>query len=1058
MKEVFEKFIYKNDFTIGGLTNELNLFYILNYFNNNSDDVLVVTNSLFEATKLFNLLQTYTSDILLYPMDDFLTSVLAIKSPELKFTRLETVKTLKKSSKKIIITNLMGYLHYLPSKNDISEYTLKIGQEINRNDLIDILINFGYIRESLVTSTSEFAVRGMLIDVFPIYSENPIRVEFDGNTIETIKYFNEETQIGGELISSFDISPVSESKASVSSSLLDYMSESIVFFIDRNLIDNAYKKLLIDILEYKSKNYVTESFMYDFFDLKPKFSMNLDSFGSIADVYLESHELNNYQENFEKLKSDHDKWIREGKSVVLCLSLESQINKIKQVIPNAKISQMKINAGFIFDKLVLISEFDIERKLSVRSEYKGTFKFGKKVKSYESLEVGDYVVHINNGVGIYKGIKKLVKNGIEKDYLQIDYYGNDKVYIPAQNMSAIYKYSDKDGAKPAITKLNSSNWKKTRSYIQKKIEDISAELISLYKKRLEINSVNYLLYDKENVIFDNSFNYTLTSNQRKSVDDILSDLTSNVPMDRLLCGDVGFGKTEVAFRGMFNTVLNGFQVMYLCPTTILSSQQYNVAKERFKDWPIEIALLNRFVSMKETNIIIERLKLGKIDILFGTHRILSDDIKPKDLGLLVVDEEQRFGVKHKEKIKELRNDVNVLTLTATPIPRTLKMALSGIRDLSVIDTPPVNRYPIQTYVLAYDEMIIKDAIYKELSRNGQIFILYNKVSDITNFCDHIKKLVPEARCNFAHGQMSKIELENIMNDFIDYNFDILVCSTIIESGIDISNANTLIVYDADKFGLSQLYQIRGRVGRSDKIGYAYLFYDQTKILNEVAVKRLKAIQDFTELGSGYKIAMRDLAIRGAGDIFGASQAGFIDSIGITLYMKMIDNEVRRQRGEVVEEDDVDYNYLVDVDTHISDSFVSDEDIKIEIHKLINTIDSQETFDKVKIELIDRFGNLPENIIIYMYEEWFEKLSKKLKITNVYKHNKHIEIALPSDISSRIKGDKLLMYAYQINIKFNINYTSKEIRISLNYNAADIHYIIDYVKLLNEIVENNLIEK
>ena len=520
-------------------------------------------------------------------------------------------------------------------------------------------------------------------------------------------------------------------------------------------------------------------------------------------------------------------------------------------------------------------------------------------------------------------------------------------------------------------------------------------------------------------------------------------------MDRLLCGDVGFGKTEVAMRAIFKTMLNNYQVMYLCPTTILSKQQYTVAKERFKDWPIEIALLNRHVSASEAKRILQDLKSGKIDILFGTHRILSDDIDFKKLGLLVVDEEQRFGVKHKEKIKTYKKDVNVLTLSATPIPRTLKMAMSGLRDLSIIDTPPVNRFPVQTYVIREDDLVIKDAVYKELSRDGQVFILFNSVEKIEELTNTIRKLIPDAKVEFAHGQMSKNELDDIMSDFIEHKFDILVCTTIIESGIDIPNVNTLIVYNADNFGLSQLYQIRGRVGRSNKIGYAYLLYKPNKILNEIAIKRLNTIKNFTELGSGYKIAMRDLSIRGAGDVFGASQAGFVDSVGISLYMKMIDDEMKRLRGEQIVEEE-DNSSLLNVSTYISDEYVSDEEIKIEIHQKINEIDSYEKLIEVKSELEDRFGKINDELEVYMYEEWFEKLALKYGITDVVQTDRYVEIEFPEEITNNIKGDKLMLEAFSLSKYFNIKYKNRKIVVTLLIKNLEKHFIYYLVKLLDSI--------
>ena len=470
--------------------------------------------------------------------------------------------------------------------------------------------------------------------------------------------------------------------------------------------------------------------------------------------------------------------------------------------------------------------------------------------------------------------------------------------------------------------------------------------------------------------------------------------------------------------------------------------------ERFKNFPVEIALLNRFTTQKETERILDGLKNGTIDIVFGTHRLLSKDIEYKNLGLLIVDEEQRFGVTHKEKIKQYKNDVNVLTLSATPIPRTLKMAMSGLRDLSIIDTAPVNRYPVQTYVMAESDIVVKDAIYKELARKGQIFILYNHVDGLENKRSELQKLVPEARIVMAHGRMNKSEIEDVMDDFINYKYDILLCTTIIETGIDIPNANTLIIFDADRFGLSQLYQIRGRVGRSNKIAYAYLMYDKNKMLNDIAIKRLQAIKEFTELGSGYRIAMRDLSLRGAGDILGSDQAGFVSAVGLDLYMKMVDEEIKKLNGVEISKEDTSNKALINVDTHISDEYVSDESLKIEIHQKINEIDSYEKLESIQHEIEDRFGKIDEKIRVYMYEEWFEKLANSLGITKVVQNSTLVEIELPTALVQNLKFDKLFIQAYNISRKFQFRSVLNKVYITLPVNNLDKHFVYYLVDLLN----------
>ena len=1044
-----EYFKYEIGTEISGLTHELNVFYVQKLCEKYDRNIIVLTSSLFEANKIYDSLVKIHDNTLLFPMDDFLSSMIVASSPELKYKRLETLDKLKSDKKYIIVTNLMGYLKYLPSANIKNYIDIKQNDVIKRDVLAEEINKLGYHRESLVTMSGEYAVRGFILDLYPIDYEHPIRIEFDGNIIDNIKYFNENTQMSTEETNKIKIKAIDEMPSDDKNSLFDYAKNPLVVYVDKSQIEATYTHLYDDIIEYKEANDVKEDLMYSLDDIKDNDKIFINLF-STDGIDLKAQSIINYKENFLKLESDYNKWIKEGKIVYFYLSNNNEKKQLLKIIPSAHIIMKELEHGFILGKYVIISENDIEDVKVTYGVYKNNFHVGKKIKDFNQLEKGDYVVHISHGIGIYQGITTLYVRGVQKDFLTIYYEGTDKIYVPVEKIDLIYKYTCKDGVKPKLNKLGSTNWEKTKKYISEKVKDISRELILLYKKRLELKKKPYKDYPEEEV-FASEFKYNLTPDQKKAVVEINNDLKKDNPMDRLLCGDVGFGKTEVAMRAMFKAVLNNEQVLYLCPTTILSKQQYNVAKERFKNWPIEIALLNRHVSARETHRILEDLKKGKIDILFGTHRILSDDIVCKNLGMLVVDEEQRFGVTHKEKIKTMKSDVNVLTLSATPIPRTLKMAMSGLRDLSVIDTPPVNRYPVQTYVAVEDDFLIKDAIYKELARKGQIFILYNRVETIEKYMNHIHELVPDAKINFAHGKMEKDELDNIMTSFINNEFDILICTTIIESGIDIPNVNTLIIHDADNFGLSQLYQIRGRVGRSNKIAYAYLMYEKNKMLNDIAIKRLNTIKEFTELGSGYRIAMRDLSLRGAGDIFGASQAGFVDSVGISLYMKMIEDEIKRQQGEFAPEEDKETQALINVSTHISDTYVTDEDIKIEIHQKINEIDSYEKMLEIKNELEDRFGKVTDDMLVYMYEEWFEKLAKKYNIKQVVQTDRSIEITLPEDVSSNIKGDKLLIEAMNLSRSFNIKYVNKKISILLYTKDLPKHFIFYIVTLLEKIL-------
>lgn len=1055
-----DMFKYENHARVCGLTSELQAQYYYHYFKQSNDNVLIVTNSLYDSNKIYQKLKTYTDDVCLFPMDDFLSSVALAISPDLKVNRLETLEYLKNHDKTIVVTNLMGYLRFLPSyeKSQKLKVNLKKGLTIDRNKIVNELEEYGYVRTSLVTSTGEYALRGFIIDIFPIEADHPIRIELFGEEVEAIRVFNEETQLSINEISKIDILPIQELNFDEHSSLFEYMHNPFVFFINENQINNGYNKILKDIEEYSgNRDVLISDFMYSFEEINPNNYMYIETINNFDNsISFNSKEIIKFKGDYDTFK-DFCLTHKNMNVVIICLSKDKQIDLVKELFSDVNIGSIKentinilkfkLNEGFIIDKYMVISEFDID-DFKITNVYKNNIKIGRKIKGFEDIKIGDYVVHSQHGIGVYAGIEAITKNGLVKDYIKINYLGNDKIYIPVEKITTIYKYSDKDGTPPKLNKLNSTSWAKTKMKVRNRIKDISDELIKLYATRTSIKGPIFNNFDEE-YVFAANFNYNETNDQLKTIKEIDNDLKSSIPMDRILCGDVGFGKTEVAFRGMFKTIVNGYQVAYLCPTTLLSRQQYNNALDRFKEFPVNIALLNRFTSTKEVKRIYEGLKSGSIDIVFGTHKLLNKEIEFNNLGLLVVDEEQRFGVTHKERIKEIKNDVNVLTLSATPIPRTLKMAMSGLRDLSIIDTAPINRYPVQTYVVEEKEVLIKDAIYKELSRNGQVFVLYNRVASIQDEVDKLSSLVPEARIVMAHGQMDKNELENIVTDFVDYKYDILVCTTIIETGIDIPNVNTLIVIDADNFGLSQLYQLRGRVGRSDKIAYAYLMYNPAKVLTETAIKRLQSIKDFTELGSGYKIAMRDLSIRGAGDLLGAEQAGFVDSVGLELYTQMVSEEIKRLNGEDVLEEE-NSNPLIEVANHISDEFVKEESIKIEIHQLINEIKDQTSLEKVKSEILDRFGNITSEMDIYMHEEWFSELANQLNIKRVKQTETLLELELPTDISDKIQGDKLFLIAYNINPKFRLSYRMKKIYVSLSLVNLEKHFVYYLVPLLDEI--------
>lgn len=1089
----FDSLITINDETeIMGLTPEMKCLYVKNYFISQKKSIIVVVSSLYEAQMFYQTMIKHISDVLFFPMDEFLTSEALAISPELEITRLETLNEIIKNEKKIVITNLMGYLRFLPTPKSFrdSQILLKIGDTVDIRKLSEKLYNIGYKNETIVNRTGDMAIRGYILDVYPLNEKNPLRIEFWGDTIDALRYFNVDTQLGIENINEITIFPNSEFIVDVEVkaeerkqkylphytdvvNINSYFKDLVVFFDDYVQIETSHKLLLQEIIEYNEslKEPLNTKYMYELNDInvnKAIYFVNFDNLIKGRNVKkYDTKPMEPFTGDIAHINKRLNSYLEHNKTIIICLTDRYKIQKFVNNIDNAEVVITNdndifnnkinliikdINHGFFYKNYVVISENDLYNRKNVDYVYKTNFKYGTKIRDINKLNIGDYVVHFAHGIGRYLGIVTFTKNGLMKDYLAIEYAGNDKLYIPVEKLELISKYSSSEGNIPKLSKLGGTDWQKTKLRVRSKIESIASELLELYATRETIKGFAFSKDTDEQLAFEHEFKYDETPDQLKVIDEIKKDMESPRPMDRLLCGDVGYGKTEVAFRAIFKAIMSGKQVALLCPTTILSHQHYENAIDRFRNFAVNIALLNRFVSSKKVKQTINDLKAGKIDLLIGTHRILSDDIVYKDLGLLIVDEEQRFGVKHKEKIKSYKNNIDVLTLSATPIPRTLQMSLAGLRSLSIIETPPVNRYPVQTYVLAENKHIIKEAIYKELSRQGQVFILYNRVEDMQQKLKELKDLIPEARIIFAHGQMDKTELEEVMQKFISHEYDVLLCTTIIEIGIDIPTVNTLIILNADHFGLSQLYQIRGRVGRSDKIAYCYLMYDGSRLLTEIATKRLNVIREFTELGSGFAIAMRDLSIRGAGDILGSEQAGFIDSVGVELYLNMLNEEINRLKGnEVIDEKiKVDRQPLIEVATSISNDLVTSEELKIEIHKKINAITNYEDLEATRKELEDRFGHLPEDIIIYMHEEWFEKLAYKLGINDIRQTRNFIQIVLSREMTKQISGDKLFVLANEITRMIRFGEKNGHLIIILDTVKLERHFIYYLIDLLGAI--------
>lgn len=1023
--------------------NEIYNQFLLYIFFKYKKNILLVLPTLNEATEKYNDLKSYTDDVYLFPEDDFITKSAIAVSPELLYMRINLLNKIKDDKQKIVIVHLNSFIKKLPNieKYQNQKIILKTGQSVDRKKLIEKLIDNGYKKESIVYNTADFSVRGFVIDIFPVGEENPVRIEMFDNEIEKIKYFDSMTQRTTSEIKEITISSLNENFNDNDTSIREYINNKIVIFHNFNQI-KLQEKLIQPQLKYLN----IESNVFTINKLVQKEDLYLDTINNKnKDILIESKSIEKYNSNKEKFLNDIIK-----NNGILFSTNKQFLNEILKLNRKIKIGNYHLNNGFIYNNNYYYSEFDLYEYSKIQ-KIKYNANLGNSIASIDSLNIGDYVVHRKTGIGIYKGITTIEKNRMKKDYILIQYKGNDKLYVPVEDISKLYKYSSKEGMKPTINKLNSVEWTKTKLRIKERIKNITSDLLKIYKER-EKARIEPLKKDDENqLIFENEFEYEETVDQLKAINEIKKDMEKPRPMERLLCGDVGYGKTEVIFRAMFKAVENNYQVAYLCPTTILSYQQYESALKRFRNFAINIDIINRHFTNKQVQTKLKQLKEGKIDIIFGTHRLLSSDVKYNNLGLLVIDEEHRFGVEQKEKIKKLKSNIHVLSVSATPIPRSLQMSLVGIRDLSLIESAPQNRYPVQTYVIEYNEMLIREAILKEMSRKGQAFILYNNVINMNNLVEKYKKIIPEANICYAHGKMTKNEMQDIIYDFTNKKYDVLVSTTIIENGIDIPNANTIIVIDSDRFGLSQLYQIRGRVGRSDRIAYAYLMYRKEKVLTTTAMKRLDAIKEFTELGSGYKISMRDLAIRGAGDILGKEQAGFIDSIGVNMYLDLIKEEVE---GKDYDEEEIKENKesMLNVSTHIGNEYTDDSEVIIDLHKKINGITNKKELNEVLSEIKDRFGITNQELELYAHEKYIEKMliAENIKINE--NDNLKVVLKISKQSYQNINIEELFIKTMNITTKFNFTYKNDNILITLLKATLDKNYLY-YLEELLEIIYN-----
>ena len=1000
---------------------------------------LVVFSNEEKAKKAYEEYLLFGEETYLYPARDLLFYYADIKGKTLTNRRMEVLRAIaekKKEEPVTVITTMDAFLDGIISPDEIQKNRIHITGEdtVDLTKLEQDLTALGYERESQIEAPGQFAVRGGIIDVFPLAEEMPVRIELWGDEIDSIRMFDAKSQRSIENISEITIYPASENCFGNNGlvSFLKYFpeNETLLFYDEPHRLQETAETVEAEYTEslknradagmkeegeeelrvFQTKDIISEMNRYSGIGLT-----TLESkcgLFKVRSVYtVQAKGVNPYNNSFELLTRDLKRLKRNGYRVVLLSGSRTRAKRLAEDLRDYDLSsfysedmQREVKPGEIMAaygyasegyeypmlKFVVISESDIfgrKKKKKKRKKYEG-----QRIQDFAELKPGDYVVHENHGIGVYKGIEKIEVEKIVKDYMKIVYAEGGVLYIPVAQMDLIQKYAGADAKKPRLNKLGTIQWGKTKSQVKKAVQIVAKDLVELSAVRQQSEGFVYgpdTVWQKE---FEEMFPFEETDDQLQAIEDTKHDMESKKIMDRLICGDVGYGKTEIAIRAAFKAVQEGKQVVCLVPTTILAQQHYNTFVQRLKEFPVRIDLLCRFRSAAEQKKTIEDTKKGFVDILVGTHRVLSKDVVFKDLGLLIIDEEQRFGVTHKEKIKKLKENIDVLTLTATPIPRTLHMSLIGIRDMSVLEEAPNERMPIQTYVMEYNDEMVREAITRELARDGQVYYVYNRVNDIADVAGRIQSLVPDANVAFAHGQMKERELEDIMYDFINGDIDVLVSTTIIETGLDIPNANTMIIQDADRFGLSQLYQLRGRVGRSNRMAYAFLLYQRDKLLKEVAEKRLSAIREFTDLGSGIKIAMRDLEIRGAGNLLGEAQSGHMEAVGYDLYCKMLNEAVRQLKGGPEAET---FTTLIDlnVDAYIPEYYIKNEYQKLDIYKRIAAIESEEELEDMTEELIDRFGDIPKKVQQLLVIASLKSLAHSVYVTAIEQKGEEIRFTM-----------------------------------------------------------------
>ncbi len=1010
------------------------------------------------AREIYEDYRFYDRKVYSYPAKDLLFFQADIHGNLLIRQRMKVIKALLEEKELTVVTSIDGCMDFLESLEKIKEQLIHYESDstVDTEQLKNQLVALGYERVGQVEMPGQFSVRGGIVDIYCLTEENPWRIELWGDEIDSIRSFDPESQRSLENLEELTIYPAVEhigDKDMVS--FLDYFPEerTIIFLDEPNrltekggAVEEEYRQSRMHREEKGSRN-LPENWLCSFEQLQKE--LNKRNCISVCAMepkqagwkvrekfYLEVKSISAYNNSFELLVKDLHQYKKQGYRIALLSGSRTRAERLAKDLQEEGLAAFygqdydreicpgeimvvygHAKKGFEYPliKFAVMTESDIfgqEQKKKKKKNYSGS-----RIQDFAELSIGDFVVHEKHGLGIYRGIEKVEVDRIVKDYIKIEYRGGSNLYIPATQLDCLQKYSGADAAKaPKLNKLGTQEWNKTKSKVRGAVKNIAKELVELYAVRQE--KEGYVcgpdtVWQRE---FEEMFPYEETEDQLSAIEDAKRDMESTRIMDRLICGDVGYGKTEVALRAAFKEVQESRQVAYLAPTTILAQQIYNTFVQRMKEFPVRVELLCRFRTPAQQKKAIEDLKKGQVDVIIGTHRILSKDVQFKNLGLLIVDEEQRFGVTHKEKIKQLKKDVDVLTLTATPIPRTLHMSLIGIRDMSVLEEPPMDRMPIQTYVMEYDEETVREAINRELRRGGQVYYVYNRVTDIADVALRIAKLVPDARVDFAHGQMSERELENVMYSFVNGDIDVLVSTTIIETGLDISNVNTMIIHDSDRYGLSQLYQLRGRIGRSNRTAYAFLMYRKNVMLKETAEKRLAAIREYTDLGSGFKIAMRDLELRGAGNLLGAQQHGHMNAVGYDLYCKMLNEAVKEAKG-IHTMEDFETSVDLNVDAYIPDSYISNEFQKLDIYKRIAGIETQQDYDDMLEELLDRFGEPGKAVLNLLAIAKLKAIAHQGYVTEIKQTGKTVRFTLYEKARLNTEGFPALMQKYRRGLQF-----------------------------------------